>query len=153
MPRRDAADPRHRRLFHHRHHDTAADRVVARFVAHAAGLRRGAALHRGRRRVAAVLRVCVRRRLGGPGAGDAGSQNEAAPILRETPGGRPSGRGRRDSLSVARAYLSAIVMPLRSRLAIRPTWRPESRSTAPFGLRSTMTRAPPTTATPAPPAA
>jgi len=47
-------------------------------------------------------------------------------------------------------YRSAIASPLRSALAISPTCRPESLNTAPFSLRSTIARAPTTSAAPAP---
>ena len=47
-------------------------------------------------------------------------------------------------------YFSVIASPLRSTFAIRPIWRPDSSSTAPFWLVSTMARAPRPTARPAP---
>jgi hypothetical protein len=48
------------------------------------------------------------------------------------------------------SYLIVIASPLRSAFAISPTWRPDNSSTAPFWLVSTMARAPPPTARPAP---
>jgi hypothetical protein len=47
-------------------------------------------------------------------------------------------------------YLNVIASPERSAFAISPTWRPASSSTAPFWLVSTIARAPPPTASPAP---
>jgi hypothetical protein len=47
-------------------------------------------------------------------------------------------------------YFNVIASPLRSTLAINPTWRPDNSSTAPFWLVSTIARAPPPTARPAP---
>jgi hypothetical protein len=49
-----------------------------------------------------------------------------------------------------RSYLSVIASPLRSALAISPNCRPDNSSTAPFWFVSTMARAPPPTAMPAP---
>src|SRR4051812_23424838 len=48
------------------------------------------------------------------------------------------------------AYRNVIANPLRSAFAINPVWRPDSSSTAPFWLLSTMARAPRPTARPAP---
>jgi hypothetical protein len=50
-------------------------------------------------------------------------------------------------------YLNVIANPLRSAFANKPTSVPESSSTAPFWLVSTIARAPPPTASPAPAAA
>jgi hypothetical protein len=47
-------------------------------------------------------------------------------------------------------YLTVIASPLKSALAISPNCRPDNSSTAPFWLVSTMARAPPPTAMPAP---
>src|SRR3981081_4584189 len=49
-------------------------------------------------------------------------------------------------------YFNVIASPLRSTLAISPTCWPDSSSTAPFWLVSTIARAPPPTASAAPPA-
>ncbi len=48
------------------------------------------------------------------------------------------------------AYRSVIVMPLRSRLIIRPTCAPVRRSVTPLALRSVIARTPPAAAAPAP---
>ena len=49
-----------------------------------------------------------------------------------------------------RAYCSAIAIPLTSRLTINPACWPCNCKSAPFSLRSVITRAPATTAAPAP---
>jgi 2-iminobutanoate/2-iminopropanoate deaminase len=53
-------------------------------------------------------------------------------------------------VNVLARYFNVIASPLRSTLAISPTCWPDSSSTAPFWLVSTMARAPPPTARPAP---
>ncbi len=63
------------------------------------------------------------------------------------------GRKTHHNLMVAtrdNSYRSVIASPLRSAFAISPTWRPDNSSTAPFWLLSTIARAPPPTASPAP---
>ena len=45
------------------------------------------------------------------------------------------------NVSLEASYRSEIASPLRSALAINPTCRPDSLSTAPFWLRSTIARA------------
>jgi hypothetical protein len=54
------------------------------------------------------------------------------------------------SESDAPAYLSEIANPLKSALAINPTWRPDSLSPAPFSFCNTMVRPPTPNAAPAP---
>src|SRR5581483_10855704 len=73
-----------------------------------------------------IMIVAVRRRVGGD---QVVASHDAAP---------------RDT------YRSEIASPLKSALAIRPNCWPESSSTAPFWLVSTMARAPWTMARPAP---
>ncbi len=58
--------------------------------------------------------------------------------------------GTRSGAGLRTRYRIEIASPLRSRFAIRPTCRPLSSSSAPFSLRSTITRAPAPMAAPAP---
>ena len=53
-------------------------------------------------------------------------------------------------LNLDRHYRTPIASPLRSALAISPNCWPDSLNTAPFALRSMTTRAPTTSAAPAP---
>ena len=75
--------------------------------------------------------------------GQAARELAHAPSLAQNASRRASRRG----------HLSVIANPLKSALAIRPTWRPSSSRTAPLVLVSTMARTPAPRASPAPAAA